>query len=266
MAECGDSLERKIIHMYGTVLNHTYKGKLNKKTIDVKNPKDYGKWNNASTTHLVCKVDDDDPIIISNTPQNHAEANLIEELIQKGKVKRTNISGEKDITDWLKELSMNQTKKKPKDKETKKITVTIYINNSPCSVCADKLINILESNVHVRLKLYVASLYYIMRRSCDEEYHNEYVPSDQHKSNFNGLKKLMLQLRCEIKAFTKDVWEELFNIVALSPEVKTELVDGYGHVTDDNDRSRESEDNRIKEDLSYIRASPFERMQKQGSK
>lgn len=62
--------------MYGTVLNHTYKGKLNKKTIDVKNPKDYGKWNNASTTHLVCKVDDDDPIIISNTPPKPCRGQL----------------------------------------------------------------------------------------------------------------------------------------------------------------------------------------------
>lgn len=247
--------------MYGTVLNHTYKGKL-KKTSDVKNPKYSGKWDHASTTYLVCKVDDDDPILISNTPENHAEANLIEKLIQKGKVKIS--SGEKNIIDWLKEISMTPTKKTPKDTETKKITVTIYINNSPCSVCADALINILESNIQVRLKLYVASLYYIRRRSCNEEYHNETVPINEHKSNFNGLKKLMLQARCEIEAFTKDVWEELFNIMVLSPEVKTELVDGYGHVMDDNDRSRESEDNRIKEDLSYIRASPFERIRSKG--
>lgn len=245
--------------MYETVLNHTYKGKL-KKTSVVKNPKDYGKWNHAKTTHLVCKVDDDDPkcILISNTAEKHAEANLIQELIRKSKLKMTNISsGTEDVIDGITKMSINQPSKRKK--------IIIYINNSPCSECADALINVLDSNVQVRLKLYVASLYYIRRMSCDEEYHNEFVPSDKHKLNFNGLKKLMLQARCKIKAFTKDVWEELFNIVALSLEVKTELVDGYDHVADDNDRSRESEDNRIKEDLSYIRARPFERIEKQGS-
>lgn len=69
-------------------------------------------------------------------------------------------------------------KKKFKDKEIKKIIVIIYINNFFCFVCVDKLINILESNVYVRLKLYVVSLYYIMWRFCDEEYYNEYVLSD----------------------------------------------------------------------------------------
>lgn len=43
-------------------------------------------------------------------------------------------------------------------------------------------------------------------------------------------------------------------------EVKMEFVDGYGYVMDDNDWSRESEDNCIKEDLFYIRVSFFERM------
>lgn len=52
--------------MYGIVFNYMYKGKLNKKIIDVKNFKDYGKWNNVSIIYLVCKVDDDDFIIILN--------------------------------------------------------------------------------------------------------------------------------------------------------------------------------------------------------
>lgn len=261
MAACGNGVERQLKFMYGTVLNHTYEGQL-KKTSDVKNPNDYGKWDHANTTYLVCKVDNDDPILISNAYGNHAEANLINKLIQKGKVKIS--SGEKNITDWIEELLTNQTTKNPNDTETKKITVTIFINNSPCSLCADKLIKMLESNVQVKLKLYVASLYYIKRNSCNEEYHNECVPPHKHKSNFNGLKKLMLQARCEIEAFTKDVWEELFNIMDLSPEVKTKLVDDYGHVTDDNDRSRESEDNRIKEDLFYIRTRSFERKKSKG--
>lgn len=252
--------ERQIMHMYGTVLNHTYKGKL-KKTSVVKNPKDYGKWNYAKTTHLVCKVDDDHPtcILISNTAEKHAEVNLIQELIRKSKLKLTNISsGTDDVIDGINKMSINPPSKRKK--------IIIYINNSPCSECADALIDVLDSNVQVRLKLYVASLYYIRRKSCDEEYHNEFVPSDKHKSNFNGLKKLMLQARCKIKAFTKDVWEELFNIVALSSKTKTELVNGYGHVMDDNDRSRESEDTRIQEDLYYIRTSAFEKKEKQGSK
>lgn len=108
--------ERQIIHMYGTVLNHMYKGKLKKKSV-VKNPKDYGKWNYATTTYLVCKVDDDHPtcILISNTAEKHAEVNLIQELIRKSKLKLTNISsGTDDVIDGINKMSINPPSKKKK--------------------------------------------------------------------------------------------------------------------------------------------------------
>lgn len=47
-------------------------------------------------------------------------------------------------------------------------------------------------------------------------------------------------------------------------EVKMKFVDDYGYVMDDNDWSRESEDNCIKEDLCYIRIRFFERKKSKG--
>lgn len=58
--------------------------------------------------------------------------------------------------------------------------------------------------------------------------------------------------RCEIRAFTKAVWEDLFGIANVSQAVRDQLMGRYGTTTDDNDRSREEEDKRIQSDLDYI--------------
>lgn len=66
--------------MYGIVFNYMYKGKL-KKISDVKNFIYFGKWDYVSIIYLVCKVDDDDFILILNIFENYVEVNLIEKLI-----------------------------------------------------------------------------------------------------------------------------------------------------------------------------------------
>lgn len=97
---------KKITHMYETVLNHTFKGKLLKKS-EAKDQNDFGKWNRAQTTHLVYTIDGDDPIIITNISGddkgNHAEEQLIEILKKVF------------VTDKIKDIQLNKTNKKSKD-------------------------------------------------------------------------------------------------------------------------------------------------------
>lgn len=201
--------------MYETVLNHS------------------GNWKRAKTTHIVCKIaGEDSPIKLTNDPKGagnkHAEKKLIKKLKEKIKAK----------------------------KKGKRLEITIYINNSPCSdskhKCTEKLINFLEKNKHVRLKMFVANLYNIRRESCKDEKHYKLVNPDVHKANYKGLKKLMQHDRCEIMAFTKDVWEELLNFVTVSDECKKQLLREYCNEMDGNDRSREEKDRRIQEDLDNI--------------
>lgn len=235
--------------MYETVLNHTYKGKLEKETSDdaVKDPYDFGKWEKVKTTHLVCKIDNDGPTIITNTPGNHAEEKLIQELIKKSKVKEpTNSSdSESDTIDKLTKMSVEERKK----------SITIYINNSPCSQlphnCTGELIEMLDNNVNVHLRLYVASLYKIRRKSCEEEYHNNKINIKNHRDNYTGLRNLMQHDRCKIKAFNENVWKELFRMTTGSDQ----LPGNYDEITEGNERSREDEDECIKKDLKHIRCN-----------
>lgn len=229
----------KIIHMYETVLNHTYHGKLKKKS-KAKNPNDFGKWERVKTTYLVYTIDDDDPIIIKNEGY-HAEEQLIKELIQQGKVK------DPDVSDNFKEMSLHDKKK----------MITIFINNSPCSQnphnCAGVLIDILKCNVNVHLRLYVANLYNIRRESCKEEFHNKLIEIENHRANYRGLRNLMQHDRCKIMAFTKDIWKGLFKMTTGSDQ----LPDNYDNIKDGNDRSRGTEDILVQTDLDHIRDNPF---------
>lgn len=257
MAAGGNIEDReKIIHMYETVLNHTYQGKL-KKESEANDSSDYGKWKRVQTTHLVYKIDEDNPIIITNIggfhKGNHAEEQLIKELIKQGKVK------EPGVTDKFEEMSSHKKNEKSKSLETKKenIHVTIYINNSPCSqyphYCADELIDMLNNNVNVHLRLYVANLYNIRRESCKEEYHYYFIRIENHTANHRGLRNLMHHERCEIMAFTEDIWKELFKMTTGSDQ----LPDNYDNIKDGNDRSRGREDTLIQTDLDHIRDNPF---------
>lgn len=229
----------KIIHMYETVLNHTYKGKLEKES-EANDPKDYGKWKRAKTTYLAYTIDDDVPIIITNNPGNtegnHAEEQLINELIKQ--------VNKPDVADKLKEMSLH---------EKSKLKLIIHINNSPCSQyphqCTGKLIKMLNNNVNVHLRLYVASLYNIRRESCKDEYHNRCINDEKHKANYKGLRKLMRHKRCKIEAFNKGVWKNLFKMTTGSKK----LPGKYNEITAGNERSRKDEDKRIRKDLKHIR-------------
>lgn len=215
-----------IIHMYETVLNHTYQGKLEEES-EANDSNDYGKWGRARTTHLVYMIDDDDPIIITNVSGdnkgNHAEEQLIEELIKQGKIKKP------DVTDMLKEMSLD---------EKSKLKLIIHINNSPCSQslheCTGELIKMLDNNINVHLKLYVAS---------------RYINDKKHKANYTGLRNLMRHKRCKIEAFNKGVWKELFKRTTGSKK----LPGKYDKITAGNERSRKDEDKRIRKDLKHIR-------------
>lgn len=61
--------------------------------------------------------------------------------------------------------------------------------------------------------------------------------------------------RCEIRAFTKKDWEDLFGIANVSQALSDQLLGRYGTTTAGNDRSREEEDKRMQGDLNYIHAN-----------
>lgn len=217
--------------MYETVLNHNYP---------------IGKWKNVKTTYLVWNIDgDEDYEIIKNDRKGkgntHAEILFTEEIINQ------------NLEDSISNISLS--KKGEGTGGQKLLCITVYINNSPCSGCTNKLITFLDENEWARLKFYVTNLYNIHRKSCRSrnESHLTKVDKDDHKKNSKGLKKLMQHERCEIRAFTKDVWEKLLDIVTVSEEFKNELLNGYGNILNGYDRSREIEDARIQEDLDHIR-------------
>lgn len=190
-------------------------------------------WNQAKTTLLICKINSEaSPVIIENIPYSegnkHAEDLLIDAL------------NKKDISSMT--------------------TITIYINNSPCSKmpykCAGKLIKFLNENPKIILIMYVTSLYNIRRVSCIGENHYAWVNEADHEANFTGLKNLMEHNRCVVSAFSKAVWSELLNIVPVSEVFKSRLLHDYSTKLNGNDRSREDEDNRIRSDLVCIRFIP----------
>lgn len=248
MAAGGNTHDQKIEHMYETVLDHE------------------GDWAKAKTTYLVCKIEGvDAPIVKTNVPRRngdvHAEKLLIDDLERNDTVNETNSSSgsEPDLSEDLKKMSLDESNKKSKDKETKGpelLNITVYINNSPCSDedhnCTDRLIRFLVRHRRIQLNLYVTSLYNIRRETCRNEPHYNAVNNVVHTRNYAGLQRLMHHERCNIRAFTKAVWEDLFGIANVSQAVRGQLMGRYGTITASNDRSREEEDKRIQSDLDYI--------------
>lgn len=240
--------DQKIKQMYETVLDHV------------------GGWDKAKQTHLVCKIEGDDvPIIKTNDPKSagnvHAEKLLIADLQKNDRVNETNGSSgaDPDLSEDLKNMSLDESKKKCNDKETNLpdlLNITVYINNSPCShpdhKCTDKLIRFLDRYRRIQLNLYVTSLFNIRRESCISRQETHSVNDWIHTKTCDGLRNLMHHERCKIKAFTKDDWKELFGIANVSQEVSSQLLSRYDTTTAGNDRSREEEDKRIESDLNFI--------------
>lgn len=188
---------------------------------------DHDDWSEAMDTFLVCKINGvHNPKIIRNS-ENHAEQLLIRHLRKKYKEKKMALK------------------------------LTVYINNSPCSMCAKALENFLNKNKNVKLTFYVTNMYHIKRNSCFKARHFEHlnsIPKKSHKANSEGLRDLLRHKRCNIKAFNMGVWKELLNTVDVLPKLKTKLIGGYNRIQYANKRSRGYEDDLIKKDLMYLKS------------
>lgn len=194
----------------------------------------------AKQTYLICEINYKDIITIQNQPNEHAEELLI-------------IALEKEIKRILKTKREN-------------IYLNIFMNNSPCSSpghnCTDKLIAFLNKYERFRLKLIVANLYNIRRKSCkdsDEDHIKSKRLDTTHTANYIGLRNLMQHERCDIDAFSKNIWERLVKKMDVIPEVKKDILDYYTIQKEGNDRSRENEDKLIKKDLEYIRRNALKK-------
>lgn len=190
---------------------------------------DRGYWR-AEKTYLICMVEGvQQPITIENQTRNssrgipgiHAEKKLINELKRKG----------------------------CSDKK-----ITVYINNSPCSRCARLLKKFVDDN-KIRLTLYVTNLYYITRKSCLKRKEHHVISSNQARAVYWGLRYLMRPGpgHCKIEAFTEEVWGKLLDALSLSKTYKERFFLKYGRKRSGHDRSRKTEDIRIKKDLNYIK-------------
>lgn len=110
MAAGGNTNDQKIEHIYETVLDHA------------------GDWARARTTHLVCKIEGDDvPIVKTNVARKvgnvHAEKLLIDDLQGNDTVNETN--GSSDLSEVLKKMSLDGSKKKCNDKKTSSLSCWI---------------------------------------------------------------------------------------------------------------------------------------------
>lgn len=180
-------------------------------------------WSIAKTTCLFWMTSNTEPVVIYNMHGIHAEERLIESLKQTKIIAKT---------------SANNGPRVP---------ITVFINNSPCHKCAEKLLEFLKE-YNVSFKLYVTSLYNIRRESCIGEEHVKFIKPCEHNKNVLGLHNLMHHTHCQINAFCKDIWEQLLDAV----KVPRCHLDSYSKQCTTHDRSREKEDILIKNDLKCI--------------
>lgn len=183
-------------------------------------------WNFAKRTILICKINlDIHPVLKESTPNRHAEQLLLTDLEQRTDLK----------------------------------TVTIYMSNSPCSNfknnCASEMIRFLNSHVHVYMDVYITHLFNLRIMSCFEDHIN--YPYPYYQRHTSGLRNLMLHDRCRVLAYNKDAWIDLLHFVKASANLDEYCIEGYRTQGDNHDRSRENEDDRIREELLYIRSQQF---------
>lgn len=198
----------------------------------------------AKTTYLVCTINGEpDPICIKNKDGTHAEEELTVYLEAKY-IATPNVT----------------------------CTITVYINNSPCHMCAQKLKEFLQKFENIELVLYVTHLYNIRRLSCQlnwersfqkKDRHMGYIDVNDYEKNYQGLKDLINlgENRCRIDAFTEDVWKALHGVMGIEEELKHK----YTKTTNGEDvRSRNREDLNITQDLTYLRknSDPWQKIAK----
>lgn len=184
----------------------------------------------ASTTYLVCTIDGVHEPIIYNDRLSHAEVKLI--------------------------IYLEKNYKGP-------MKLTIYINNSPCASCAKLLKTFLEKNQNIQLILHVTHLYNIKRKSCKlerdagkDEKHIDYIEGKVHEDQYLELRNLMSLggNRCRIESFTKEVWVALLAVMDMSEKSRTQFIQSYALKLENDDRSRQGEDRRIRKDLNHIKS------------
>lgn len=139
-------------------------------------------------------------------------------------------------------------------------TVTIYMNNSPCSNpqqnCSLELISFLNRHYNVYIDVYVTNLYHVRRVSCVGELNNNYILPDEYGYAI-GLRNLMLHNRCRILAYNEEAWIDLLNFANALGSLRSDLLGRYETQRDYHDRSRKVEDDRIRPDLLYIRSPVY---------
>lgn len=195
---------------------------------------DNGRNHFPKETYLFCAIDGvDEPLLYRNTPRYefngnvHAEKKMIDELKKHTKVTESNSGPD--------------------------LVITVYMNNSPCSDeghdCKKRLKMFLKEYKRVHLTLYITSIHNVYRESCKRKGHSHPVSDEKHNVSSAELWNLMQHDRCQISAYSKVVWEKLFD---LKNESKTHLEKYDENFVQKHDVSREDRDKLIGEDLIYI--------------
>lgn len=86
--------------------------------------------------------------------------------------------------------------------------------------------------------------------------HIDYIEGKVHEDQYLELRNLMSLggNRCRIESFTKEVWVALLAVMDMSEKSRTQFIQSYALKLENDDRSRQSEDRRIRKDLNHIKS------------
>lgn len=181
----------------------------------------------AKRTCLVCKIEDgENTVKLAKYDKGceHAEELLLKEL------------RELDVGDG-------------------RLTITIYMNDIPCSLsdhgCADKLFTYVKANRNVYLTVYVTRLFKFKQKFCTTYGHKG---CKSHTADHSCVIKMLKKHRCSFKAPRTEAWGELFQIMNIDrdDEIFREFWENYSIQIPSVGRSRKEEDKRIRSYLENI--------------
>lgn len=189
-------------------------------------------------TLLFCSIDGvKELLFFRNTPRNQFNGG---------------VHAEKKLIDALNKNTVVTESKNP-SYSGPDLVITVYMNNSPCSEkghdCKRRLKTFLKEYKRVRMTLHITSIHNVNRESCKRKFHSHHVSDEKHYESSAELWNLMQHDRCHISAYSKDVWEKLFD---LDGESKKPLERYSDKLDKKHDTSREDADKLIGEDLFYI--------------
>lgn len=198
--------------------------------------------------HVHVSFADEDVIMhMWETPLHHTDRNNARLTFLVGKIKMLqgkytvilqSMTGSHVVKALLKKLE--------KSNETVSY-MNLYLNNSPCSECADELSTYLDTNEEVQLTMYVANLHMVRRESCARQGHSNCI-SEETVHN-EGLRVLKNRAHCRIEGFEEKNWRELFYLMKMSDEFITRCLNTY---CTPQAISRREYDENIKSDLNNI--------------